>query len=348
MSSLTIKHANPTAAQTWNRLNINDITVVVPAPPAEPLAATVSDAFAGIEMGAGKALTAWIDASATTRETYTVPAGESADILIEVGANEIGAREVLVGAGANARIVVVAANMDDAEGTSALTLRIDAAEGAKVDYLAVTEMGRGMDWFYSLGSRLGDGASFEGHHYMLGGKLCVVGVVNDLVGENSLWENNVRYLAGRDERLDMNYTARHRGVGSKCVLDFNGVLSENAHKRLSDTIDLIHGCKGADGLENETVLVTGDEVINMALPSVLCREDDVAGDHGATIGSIAPERLAFMENRGLDLGDAQKLFTRSVFDAAATQVPEARAAVLKAALRVLGVDAVEEIEEELD
>ena len=345
METLTIQHANATPAQTWNKLNINDITVVLPAAPEQPTSEVPED-LASIEMGAGAELSAWIDASTLDRELHVVAPGDQTEIIIRVGAGEIAAHDIRVGEGASVRIALVASTEMDAEGVSALALRIDARENAHVSLDALTSMGRGMQYYYSMGTRFADGVTFEGTHYMLGGKLCVMGVCGDLVGKASTWVNNVRYLAGRDERLDMNYIARHRGEESKCNLDFNGVLSENAHKRLADTIDLIHGAKGADGLENETVLVTGDDVINMALPSVLCREDDVAGDHGATIGSIAPEQLAFMENRGLSLADAEKLFTRSVFDAAMTRVPEARAAILAAAHKVLGADAVEELEAE--
>ncbi|MBU5895455.1 SufD family Fe-S cluster assembly protein, partial [Vibrio cholerae O1] len=67
-----------------------------------------------------------------------------------------------------------------------------------------------------------------------------------------------------------------------------------AYKTLRETIDLVHGAKGSKGNEAETVLVASDNVMNETLPVILCDEDDVLGNHGASIGSIGPEQLAYL------------------------------------------------------
>ena len=87
--------------------------------------------------------------------------------------------------------------------------------------------------------------------------------------------------------------------------------------------------KGAQGNEAETVLVLGDDVVNKTLPTILCDEDDVAGNHGATIGSVSPEQLAFLASRGLSRTDAEQLFVRALYEDALMHAPcpEARAVV---------------------
>ena len=118
---------------------------------------------------------------------------------------------------------------------------------------------------------------------------------------------------------------------------------------MRETIDLIHGAKFAEGSEIETVLVTGDEVVNKTLPVILCDEEDVAGNHGASIGAISPEQLDFIASRGLSEEQAEQLFARAIFDDAVIHagVPAARTAVLERAATVLGTEIAQDIAEVL-
>ena len=86
----------------------------------------------------------------------------------------------------------------------------------------------------------------------------------------------------------------------------------------------------------------GDDVVNKTMPVILCDEDDVAGDHGATVGEISPEQRAYLVSRGLAPEDIPALVMESTFAAAFEDapVPQARAAVRAAAERVLGADVV--------
>ena len=60
-------------------------------------------------------------------------------------------------------------------------------------------------------------------------------------------------------------------------------------------------------------------------------EDDVAGNHGATIGSVSPEQLAYLADRGLSREDAEQLFVRALYEEALMNAPcDAARAVVEA------------------
>ena len=69
------------------------------------------------------------------------------------------------------------------------------------------------------------------------------------------------------------------------------------------------------------MLVLGDDVVNKTLPTILCDEDDVAGNHGATIGSVSPEQLAYLADRGLSRADAEQLFVSALYEDALMHAP---------------------------
>ena len=140
-----------------------------------------------------------------------------------------------------------------------------------------------------------------------------------------------------------------RGVKARANLDMTGVLSDDAKKALRATIDLVNGCKGAKASEQETVLVCGDDVVNKTLPTILCDEDDVEGSHGAAIGTVSPEQLAYLSDRGLTEDEAEELFRRAIVDDAAIALPgDAPAAVISWAERALGAQTAAEIRDMIE
>ena len=133
---------------------------------------------------------------------------------------------------------------------------------------------------------------------------------------------DTRYLGHSDRKLDLNYSLRHHGPKSRCNLQANGVLAGRASKTLRGTIDLVRGCKGAEGAENETVLLVDEGVHNKTVPVILCNEDDVAGNHGATIGHIRDEQLFYLTSRGLSQEAAERMFVAAIVEQAAIDAPD--------------------------
>ena len=140
---------------------------------------------------------------------------------------------------------------------------------------------------------------------------------------------------------------RQRGRNTRAEVSESGALDDAAHKTLRATIDLVHGARGSKGNEAESVLVLGDDVVNKTMPVILCDEDDVAGNHGATIGSVSPEQIDYLMDRGLSRREAEQLFVRAIFEDAIMHAPEEashRAAVLRAE-EVLGADVAHDFDE---
>ena len=118
-----------------------------------------------------------------------------------------------------------------------------------------------------------------------------MGLAVNLVGNRARLDLNNRYHACHEELLDINHVARMRGCATRAEIVESGILNDSAHKTLRATIDLIRGSKDAKGNEAETVQILGDGVVNKTMPVILCDEDNVAGNHGATIGSVSPEQI---------------------------------------------------------
>ena len=378
----TLTGVGLTPAQTWNWLKTNDTTLVVPEPPAADPMAEVPAAARRITCGAGAEATQWLDASATARRTIVVPAdttGERISVKVDTSLGSVAQTSVFVRPGAEAFVDVVVADglgaapkarderahaedneaaahegdapakHDDAPVTSGHALRIHAEQGSHVHVTLLVAATAGKQYLDSLGIVADDRAEVAVRQYVIGAATTALGSTIDLAGDRSRLDLSLRYLAGAGEKLDLAYTVPVRGIKARANLDMTGVLSDDAKKALRATIDLVNGCKGAKASEQETVLVCGDDVVNKTLPTILCDEDDVEGSHGAAIGTVSPEQLAYLSDRGLTEDEAEGLFRRAIVDDAAITLPgDAPAAVISWAERALGAQTAAEIRDMIE
>ena len=340
MDNVLINRANVPAAQTWNRLRANSLSVTVPNhADAGKVYLPLPRLFERIECGMGQEVTDYVESQAFKSDFYNVPARTKRDepIVVAVSAaqNQCANTGIIVREGAEATVVIAAfagdvdgdaptgsdAN-DDALPTSAALTRIVVETGAKLHLIEMLGVNEGQQHLESVGLEIHQDAAVDVKQYALGGSTIGLGLTANLVGAQARLDLNNRYHATHEETLDINHLVRMRGTSTRALLTESGVLNEAAKKTLRATIDLVRGAKDAQGNEIETVMILGDDVVNKTMPAILCDEDDVAGNHGATIGSVSPEQLDYLAARGLSRQAAEQLFVRALFEDAIINAPE--------------------------
>ena len=144
----------------------------------------------------------------------------------------------------------------------------------------------------------------------------------NLNGYQSSFDSKVAYLCQNDQILDMNHIVYHYGKKSECNMQVDGTLKDNAQKAYRGTIDLKKGCCGAKGHEMEETLLLSPKTVNKSLPVILCDEEDVEGEHGATIGRLSSDILFYMQSRGINEKEAEVLMSRAKIQAAVDLIPD--------------------------
>ena len=203
-------------------------------------------------------------------------------------------------------------------------LRVFAGADARVDVMSTQTLDDSWIVLDDAGIVLDERARVQLRHTVLGAGRAYTGLAADLRGDDARLDIDTRYLGHAHETRDFNYVAHQRGRRTVCTLDANGVLAGESVKTLRGTIELVHGCKGSEGSEQETVLLADERVVNRTVPVILCDEDDVAGNHGATIGHVRPEQLFYLASRGISPDDAERLFITASFEEAAINAPDQR------------------------
>ena len=344
MDNVLINRANVPAAQTWNRLRANSLSVTVPDhADAGKVYLPLPRLFERIECGMGQEVTDYVESQAFKSDFYNVPARTKREepIVVAVSAaqNQCANTGIIVREGAEATVVIAAFAGDASDGgvapavndasasgdalpTSAALTRIVVETGAKLHLIEMLGVNEGQQHLESVGLEIHQDAAVDVKQYALGGSTIGLGLTANLVGARARLDLNNRYHATHEETLDINHLVRMRGTSTRAQLTESGVLNEAAKKTLRATIDLVRGANDAQGNEIETVMILGDDVVNKTMPVILCDEDDVAGNHGATIGSVSPEQLDYLAARGLSRQAAEQLFIRALFEDAIINAPE--------------------------
>ena len=228
--------------------------------------------------------------AAEREQSHTLAAGETRTVVLDGGAPVLCLSAVL-GDGAELRLI---------------QLRRGAAP-CRVSEISV---------------RCGAGARFFWYRVVLGGAETYDSCSVALEGEGSAFTAELGYRLRGDEKLDINCEAIHTGRNTRSAIRASGALSERASKLLRGTIDLRAGCAGAVGNETEDVLLLDDGVRNRSMPVILCGEEDVEGNHGASIGRLDGEQAFYLASRGIPEDAARELVARAKLDAVVRRLPD--------------------------
>lgn len=292
------------------------------------LSQIAGDVAADFETGVGRDARAYLNFLAGGTAVLATEPGDEASATVRVsarpGTSSSASIDVVAAEGSelDLAISIDAACGADQAAFAGSALRVFAGERSRVNVTVYLTCGAGVTCVEDSGFVLDDDARVTVRHVVLGGSFTATGLAADLRGDRSRIDIDTSYLGADADERDFNYIVRHRGKKTECNLDANGVLTGTSKKILRGTIDLMHGAKGAQGNERETVLLANKGVDNKTVPMILCDEDDVAGNHGATIGHVRPEQLFYMGCRGLSEKQAEELFISAKLEDAAITAPD--------------------------
>ena len=141
-----------------------------------------------------------------------------------------------------------------------------------------------------------------------------------LRGDGSALKVDMGYLGQKHQTVDVNLAVDHYGKKTTSQIDVSGALKDAAKKIFRGTIDFKTGSADSVGSEQETVLMLGEDAVNKTVPLILCAEENVEGNHGATIGELDDDTLFYFESRGIGRREAENILARASIERLARAV----------------------------
>ncbi len=337
MNDKNIISVNPLPAPTWNWMHLNKTAAEFPT--NFGLAkATLSDAAAEVSD-----CEIWKNYSSGMGTQFANAMGNAnggSVLLASAGENETAkaklyfdfnggnlCRRVAINAksGADLTVIMDYSSAADCAGNLAVQTEITAEKGAKIKLVQLQMLGKGCTVFNDIAANCESSASVSLIQFFLGSGKTYSGCETRLAGDESRFEAEIGYFGKGNQVFDMNYNAVHLGKRTRSIMNVGGVLNDCAEKIFRGTIDFKNGSAGSKGDEKEDVLLLGDDVVNKTIPLILCAEEDVQGNHGASIGRLDEALLFYLASRGLTPEQAEALMARAKFDALCAKIGDTEA-----------------------
>ncbi len=193
-------------------------------------------------------------------------------------------------------------------------INVLAKENSNIDIIIVNLLNTKSNNFMAIQNKLEENAKINYTIIDFGGKNSITNYYSDLLGENSQNNINTIYLGKENQLFDLNYIAHLKGKQTNINIEVQGALKDKAKKHFKGTIDFKKGAKKATGNENENCMLLSDTSRSIALPMLLCSEEDVKGNHSSSAGKIDPKELFYIMSRGFNQKDAAKLMVKAKFN----------------------------------
>ena len=148
----------------------------------------------------------------------------------------------------------------------------------------------------------------------IGAKYSVSNYYSNMYGNNGINSLKTVYLGTKNQVKDINYIAELYGEKTDINIDVQGALKNGSKKNFKGTIDFKKGCKKAVGNENEYCMLLSKDSKSIALPMLLCQEDDVEGNHSSASGKVDDKELFYIMSRGVQYNDAVKIIVKARFN----------------------------------
>ena len=222
--------------------------------------------------------------------------------------------EIVLNENMKANLTIMFESDEDINTFNNSVIKLFAKNNSKLDLTIVNLTNSKSYNFISIENEIKENAIVNYTIVDLVGNMSVINYYSNVIGNNASNNLNSLYLGKDNNLIDINYIAHLRGEKSKVNIDVEGALKDKAKKHFKGTIDFKKGSKKAIGDENESCMLLSDEARSIALPMLLCSEEDVVGSHSTSAGKIDNKELFYILSRGFSLKEAQKLLVKAKFN----------------------------------
>ena len=193
-------------------------------------------------------------------------------------------------------------------------IRVLAKKDSNINITLVNFMNTKSDNFLSIENNLEENAKLKYTIIDFGGKNSITNYFSNLHGKFSNNILNTIYLGQENQVFDLNYIANLKGEKTNIDIEVQGALKDEAKKNFKGTIDFKKGSKKAKGNENEFCMLLSDKARSIALPMLLCSEEEVEGNHSTSSGRAGDKELFYIMSRGFEYKEAMKLLVKANFN----------------------------------
>ena len=330
MSSLKINETPVRTSKSFKINNINIEDMVIPEKLEEFKNVTISEMGskitissdidkAELKYGLGELFTNQVNEAANYKAGIVINSKTHKEVQIDFkldksNQNLVENIEITANEGTKSTIILKYETAEDVKAYHNAAIRAKANKNAVLNVIIVNFMNELSNNLIAIQNEFEENSKINYCIIDFGGKNSITNYYSNISGDYADSKLNTIYIGKNEQRFDLNYIGELYGNKSNIDIEVQGALKDNAKKNFKGTIDFKKGCKKATGNENENCMLLSDAAKSIALPMLLCSEEEVEGNHSSSAGKIGEKELFYIMSRGFELKEAMKLMVRAKFN----------------------------------
>ncbi|QGA80165.1 SufD family Fe-S cluster assembly protein [Candidatus Nanohalobium constans] len=159
-----------------------------------------------------------------------------------------------------------------------------------------------------------------------------------LKGDNSETEQTGVWYPTREQHHDISLHVRHIGDNTKCDMDSRSVVDHKARSLYEGLQKVEEKAVDTSSFQDQETLMLSDKAESDASPKLMIEDPNVEASHAAAAGTIEKAKQHYLESRGLNNEQAERLVVKGFFEPVMREIEVPR---VKNSIR-------EEVERKLD
>ena len=195
----------------------------------------------------------------------------------------------------------------DLEGYFNPVSEIVVGEGANLHYLCAQDLSERAWILGSQRARVARDASLHWVGLGLGSGQGKLRMETDINGSGASARVTGAYAGHGTQHIDYDTTQEHAAPHTTSDLAFRGVLRDRATAVWSGMIKVDPGAQRTDAFQESRNLLLTDGAHADAIPGLEIEANDVRCTHAATVARLDEDALFYLQSRGLDRSEAERL-----------------------------------------
>lgn len=201
-------------------------------------------------------------------------------------------------------------------------LTIDIEDNASLELIRVQALGSKCRSFETIKVNCGYKSKFNNYTMDLGAKVNASSITYYVPRDWAEISAFPLYFVDNDRRMDLEQVLVINGKNSLCEISAKGALKDASRKVFRGNIFLNRNCKRSIGRFSDSNILLNKGVVAHSIPTIMCDEDDVIGEHAASFEPINKNKLYYLTSRGIDELEAKKLIISSAFRPVVNMIEE--------------------------
>ncbi|MDE3064802.1 MAG: Fe-S cluster assembly protein SufD [Acidobacteriota bacterium] len=135
----------------------------------------------------------------------------------------------------------------------------------------------------------------------------------EMIGAGSENELGTTYLGSGNQVHDFRTRQYHRGPRSRSTLLSKGAVAGMSRSVYTGLIEIEKGAKRTDARQTNHNLLLSSTAHADSVPNLDIRENDVMCAHASSVGPLDALQLWYLESRGVEPGEAERLIIQGFF-----------------------------------